>query len=150
MTRNQSQALEVQLRVPRESYSVREPIEVTLVLKNQTDAPITINKRMAINPGQMGEGSWEVKFAVVFPPGERLIRGALINRGKPHQEHFTVLPPGGEYSRTHILTRYFWMELPGAYEVKAIYHNSVDGSQFGLSAWTGEITSDPIYLRVTD
>ena len=150
MTTNQSQALEVQLTMPKESYSVGESIDVTLVLKNQSNAPLTINKRMGINPKKMAEGSWEVKFDVTFPPGERLMIDTRINRGEPHQEDFTVLPPGGETSMVYTLTKYYWMELPGAYEVKATYHNSIDGSMFGLSAWTGESTSNPVYLRVTE
>jgi len=150
MSTNQNQVLGIELRVPKESYSIGEPIEVTVLLKNQSNAPLTINKRMGINPGHMGEGSWEVKFDVTFPPGERLMIHTLINpRGLKHDD-FTVLSPEGEISRIYTLTNYYWMELPGAYEVKATYHNSIDGSMFGLSAWTGEITSNPIYLKVSE
>ena len=38
MSANQSQALEIQLRIPKESYAVGEPIDATLVLKNRSSA----------------------------------------------------------------------------------------------------------------
>ena len=150
MSTKQNQALEIQLRAPKESYSVGEEINVTLILKNQSNAPFTINQRMGISLERMAEGTWEVMFDIVFPPGERLITGAFINRGEPDQDDFLLLPPGGETSMTYTLTDWYWMELPGTYEVKATYHNSVDGSQFGLSAWTGEITSNSVSLKVTE
>ena len=150
MTMNQNQDLGIQLSVPKESYSVGEPIEVTLTLKNQSNAPLDINKRMGISPNEMAEGTWEVKFDVAFPPGERLVISTRINRGEPDQEDFALLPAGGEVSRVYTLTDFYWMQLPGAYEVKATYHNRVDGSQFGLSAWTGEITSNIVYLKVIE
>jgi hypothetical protein len=150
MIKKRSNAIEVQLRITKESYSVEEPIEVTVVLKNGSNDPLTINKRMGINPGHMGEGSWEVKFDVAFPPGQRLMIDTLINRGQPSREDFTLLPPRGEISTVYPLTKFYWMKLLGAYQVRATYHNSVDGSQFGLSAWTGEITSNPIHLKVTE
>ena len=148
MTGNQSQAPKLQLIAPKEGYSVGEPIEVTLVLKNLTNAPLTVNKRMAINPGQMGEGRWEVKFDVTFPPGKRLLRVTKIRREKLKEDDFTVLLPGEEINRDYPLTDYFWMELPGTYGVKATYHNGNDGSMFELRAWTGDITSNSVSFRV--
>ena len=148
MTGNQGQALELQLTVPRESYSVGEEIKVTLVLKNQVDAPITVNKRMAFNPGHMGEGGWEVMFDINFPPGEHLTTVTFIRREELTQGDFTVLPPGGETSMDYKLSRFFSIKLPGDYKVKAIYHNSIDGSKFGLMAWTGDVTSNSVSFKV--
>jgi len=149
MTGNQGQALELQLKVPKENYSVGEEIKVSLVLKNRTDAHVTVNKRMAFNPGHMGEGGWEVMFDINFPPGEHLTTVTFIRREELNQGDFTVLPPGGGTGMDYKLTRYFSMKLPGDYEVKAVYRNVVDGSQFGLSAWTGEITSNSVSFKVT-
>ncbi|MEW5759157.1 MAG: hypothetical protein AB1779_00140 [Candidatus Thermoplasmatota archaeon] len=150
MNTKPTQVLGIQLKAQKESYSVGEKINVTVILKNLSDAPITINKRMGINPKYMPEGYWEVKFDIVFPPGKRLIRCAFINRGKLDKEDFTLLQPGEEKSEAYTLTDWYWMKLPGIYEVKVTYHNSIDGKQFGLSAWTGEITSKPVFLRVVD
>jgi hypothetical protein len=145
-----SDALEFQLRVTKEKYSVGEPIEVILLLTNRSDTPLTVNKRMGFNPGHMGEGSWEVRFNVTFPPGKRLVIGTLINPVSLEDDDFTILAPGREISSIMTLTRFYWMELPGTYTVTATYHNSDDGRRFGLSAWTGDIASNPIHFKVTE
>jgi hypothetical protein len=152
MSTNQNRGLEIQLKLIKESYFIGEPIDIILILKNQSNAPLTINKRMGINPPpeRMVEGTWEVKFDIAFPPGERLVTSTLINRGEPDREDFIVIPPGGEIQKTYTLTDFYWMELPGTYEIKAIYHNTNDGEMFELSAWTGNITSNPVRLRVID
>ena len=150
MSTNQNQALEIQLRVPKESYAVGEPMDVTVILKNHSNAPVTINKRMGINPTDMPEGYWELRFAFTYQTEAALFPGPPVNRGKPRAKDFTVLSPEGEMSWTYTLTDWHRIRLQGDYQVKAIYHNSVDGSQFGLSAWTGEITSNPVNLKVTE
>jgi hypothetical protein len=149
MSTNQNQALGIELRVSKKSCSIGEPIDATLILNNQSNTALTINKRMAINPWWMRE-LWEVKFDIVFPPGERITATTLINRKEPDKEDFITLPPGEEIERTYILTDYYWMELPGIYEIRVIYHNSDDGRRFGLSAWMGEVTSAPVHLRITE
>ena len=150
MSTNQSQALDIQLRVPKENYAVGESIDATLVLKNHSNAPITINKRMGINPEEMAEGYWEVRFDITFPPEMPAFPSVLVNRGEPDADDFTLLLAGEEFSKSYTLTNWNWMQFLGTYEVKAIYNNSVDGSQFGLSAWTGEITSNSVSLEVTE
>jgi hypothetical protein len=150
MSGNRNRGLEIELRMRKDTYSVGEPIEVILVLKNRSDAPLTINKRMGFNPGHMGEGSWEVRFDVAFPPGRRPITHTLINPVSLEEDDFTTLPPGGEISTLMTLTKYYWMKLPGTYSVTATYHNSNDGGKFGLSAWMGDIASNSIRLKVTE
>lgn len=148
MTDNTKELLTLLLEPSQQSYSAGEAIDVTLILKNESNSPVTVNKRMGINPGKMLEGTWEVKFNVTFPPGERLITATLINRGKPTREDFVALPPGHEIRKVYTLSDYYWMELPGTYNIKAIYHNSDDGEKFGFSAWKGDITSNVISLEV--
>ena len=143
------QSLQLQMKAFKENIPVGEPVEVELRLINKSKGPYVVNQRMAINPGKMVEGKWEVKFDVTFPPGKRLIRGAKIRREELKKEDFRTLSPGELISKTYILTRYYWMELAGTYTVIATYHNGVNGSQFGLSAWTGEIISNSISFRVT-
>jgi hypothetical protein len=149
MRNDQSQSLQLQLRILKESYAVGEPVEVELLLINKSKDPCIVNQRMAINPGNMAEGRWEVQFDVTFPPGKRLIRGAKIRREELQKEDFYTLSPGEHISKTYSLTRYYWMELKGTYTVKAIYSNKVSGRQFGLTAWTGEIISNSISFNVT-
>ena len=147
---NKEQPLELRLEISEDSFSGRDKIGVSLILKNQSGTPVTVNKRMSINPEDMPEKLWEVRFDIVFPPGEREIRGSLINRGRPQQVDFMTLQPGVEVRQVYTLTDWYWMRLPGTYEVKAVYHNAVDGSQFGISAWTGEITSNSVSFRVNE
>lgn len=147
---DRNQMLVIRLEVPKESYSLGEPIEVTVVLKNQSGSPVTINKRMGVNPADMAQGYWELRFDMTYPPGTPFFPKPLVNRGRPNTEDFTLLPPGEEISRTYQLTDWCRMQFLGDYEVKAIYNNAADGSQFGLSAWTGEISSNSIKLQVTE
>ena len=149
MTGNSSKSLGVELRVSKESYRAVEPVFATVVLRNKSDSELTINKRMGLNPKAMAEGTWEVKFDIAFPPGERPVMGTLVNRGKPRERDFTQLQPGGEFTESFVLNRFHSMELPGTYEIRVTYHNSDDGARFGVAAWTGEITSTPVKLRVT-
>lgn len=148
MSTDQNQTLGIELRMSKEKYAPEEPITASVTLKNQSRAPISVNKRMAINPGRMPPSTWEVKFDVVSPPGERNIIVTLINRGKPRQSHFVRLSPGEQISRDYVLTEFYWMGLPGTYEVKATYNNHIDGSPFGFCAWTGEVTSNPVTFKV--
>jgi len=149
MEPNKEQPLELQLEISDTNFSVQDKISVALILKNQSGTPVTVNKRMSINPEDMPDKLWEVRFDIVFPPGEREIRGSLINRGRPGQDDFMTIQPGGEVRQSYTLTDWYWMRLPGTYEITAVYHNVVDGSQFGLSAWTGEITSNSVSLTVS-
>jgi hypothetical protein len=146
---NKEKCLEIQLRTIRDSYAKGEPVEVELVLTNRSEAPCTVNKRMAIYVEQMADNNWEVKFDITFPPGKRLIRGALIRREGLKKDDFTVLPAGESLHKTLNLSRYNWLELPGTYQIKALYHNSVTGQEFGVEAWTGEINSNSISFQVT-
>lgn len=145
-----NQILEIQLIIPRESYSVGEPIDVTIVLKNRSSDSIVINQRMGVNPTDMADGHWELKFDIKYPPETPPFPKPRVNRGDPDSEDFSTLPPGGEMTKTFILTDWHLMQFLGTYEVKAVYRNVIDGSQFGLSAWTGEITSNSVFVKVTE
>jgi hypothetical protein len=146
---NAEKGLQIQLKIVRDSYAVGEPVEVELVLLNQSEAPVTVNKRMAIFAGQMAEGNWEVKFDIKYPPGERLVRGAKIRREELNKDDFAVISAGENIHKTFNLSRYYWLELPGPYEVKAFYHNSKNGQEFGSKAWTGDLNSNSISFKVT-
>ena len=150
MSTNQKQVLEIQLVIPRNNYSVGEPIDATVILKNRSNNPVVINQRMGVNPTDMADGHWELKFDITYPPETPPFPGPLVNRGDPDSEDFTTLPSGGEITRTIEITGWHLMQFPGTYSIKAVYHNFVDGSQFGLSAWTGEITSDSVSLTVNE
>jgi hypothetical protein len=140
----------IELKLLKNTYSVGESVEVLLVLKNRSDVPLTVNKRMGFNPGYMAEGDWEVKFNITFPPGKRLLIDTLINPENLEKEDFTTLPPARELSKSVILTDYYWMKLPGTYSVTATYHNTEDGSKFGFTAWMGDIISNSVTFNVTE
>jgi hypothetical protein len=146
---NPGNGLQIRLSATAEIYTIGDSVEVDLVLVNQSETSCIVNKRMAIYAGQMADGGWEVKFDITYPPGERLIRGAKIRREGLGKKDFGVLSAGESLHKTYNLSRYNWLELPGRYEVKATYHNSVNGQEFGVAAWTGDIISNPISFRVT-
>jgi hypothetical protein len=142
-------ALQFQLNPKRDTYTAGEPVEVELVLTNRSEASCTVNKRLAVYVEQMAGDNWEVKFDITFPPGKRLIRGALIRRAELNKDDFSVLAAGESLRATCNLSRYNWLELPGTYQVKALYHNPVDGREFGLKAWTGDVYSNSISFNIT-
>jgi len=148
METNKKQPLELHLEIPKQSFSARDKISVVLALRNQSSFTVTVNKRMSINPSHMPEKLWEVWFDITYPPGKRKTRVSQINTRPPEQKHFINLSPGEEIRRAYTLTDWYWMQLQGTYEVKAVYHNLVDGSEFGLIAWTGEITSNSVSFKV--
>ena len=148
MANIQDKVLKIALKISEISYTLGEPVVVSVTLTNLSREIIIINKRMGINPGDMVEGTWEIKFDISFPPGERNIIGTLINRGKPQRNDFTELSPGENINRDYILTNYYWIQLPGKYSVQTTYHNSSYGSMFDLQAWVGEITSNKVHFFV--
>jgi hypothetical protein len=150
MGTSQDQSLELQLCVSKESYAAGEPIEATVTLKNRSDAPLTINKRMGIDPCGMPEGYWELRFEIAYPPGSPDYPVRPVNRGMPDAEDFALLSPGEEMTWSYTVSEWYSVVFPGDYEVKAVYSNPVDGSAFGLSAWVGEIVSDVVHLTVTE
>jgi len=150
MEARQILALELKLESGKTSYRVREPIEVRIILRNQSDRPVTINSRMGVNPGHLPDGYWELMFDITFPPGGRRYAGPPVHTGLPERKHFAVLPPNGEIGLDYVLTKWHWMQFPGPYEVRAVYRNIVDGKEYGVSAWTGEIKSNPIHLDVVE
>jgi len=147
---NQILKLDLKLKSVKDSFIVGEPIDVVVALRNQSDKPVTVNARMGVNPGHLPEGYWELMFDITYPPGGRRYAGPPVHTGLPDRKYFSGLPPNGEIKLEHDLTKWNWMQLPGAYEVRVIYKNIVDGKQFGITAWTGEISSNTIYLRVVE
>ena len=150
MATNENQILQIRLEIPKESYSIGEPIDVIVALNNRSNAPVTINKRMGVNPAEMSKGHWELRFDITYPAGTPPFPRPRVNRGNPKAEDFTLLSPGAEMTFSITLSSWHWLQFPGAYEVRAIYSNAVDGSQFGLSAWTGDITSNSVSFKVSE
>jgi hypothetical protein len=117
--------------------------QVNLVLKKRIKYS-WLSTKDGINP-EYGGGTWK-EVTITHP--QRMTTATLINRGEPQKGDSAVLPAGQRLKRRSP-ERLYWMELPGAYQVKAAYHNSNNGKRFGLSAWIGEITSNSISLTVS-
>ena len=149
-TEEQGVSLSLLLTVRKNSFKIGEPVEVTVGLRNEAGRPVTVNRRMAFKPLNYGPGGYgNVSFRVSNPPGHHPVRGTLVDPADPERNDFAALDPGQEITRSFVLSRSYWMGTPSSYRVTAVYRNSDRGQEYGLSAWTGELVSGELVLRIT-
>jgi hypothetical protein len=147
---NNKQQLLIQLKLAPKSYGVGEANDAILTLKNYSDLPLTVNERMVVSPGAMGDGYPEVRFDIVFPPWECLTNYPFINRGVPERADLALVSPGREVPTARGLSKYYWMKFPRTHEIRATYKNTDDDKRFGPSAWKGEVTLNSVRFEVTE
>ena len=140
------------LSVLRSEYAPGEDTVVRLSLRNDSSRGLTINGRCAVKgfPGGRVEKSWEVDFTVARNQQPCPRFGVIIETRPVDFDNFIVLDGGAEYHCEYAITKYFIMDQPGDYEIQAIYRNSHDGQEYGLMAWTGQIVSNRVRVRISD
>jgi hypothetical protein len=117
------------------------PVPIALVFTNASDAPIWINANQA---------DATVEVGVVGPRVERLpregggepLKAADFVRLEPHGLHRIDLP---DLIGARVRSR---LTLGGRYLIRAAYRNDSDGARFGVNAWTGTVTSEPLAIDV--
>ena len=130
-------ALTVAINPGQSVFGPRDPIEFSVVLTNQSDDPVMVNRRMEL---QRPELYLEIRDA----------RGNLRRWMPPvpppplARDDFQVIASEDEIAVTVTdVSRYLSVSLaPGVYSVRARYRNSMRGDEFGLDAWTGEVVSE--------
>ena len=142
--------LNARLSICRCDYARGEDIVVTLSLSNTSDAPLTINIRCGMRPFPDGgrRDTWETDLVVTYeneacPRFIVMIRREQLDRGD-----FATLDSGSQYLCDYQITRYFIMDQPGDYDIQAVYQNGHNGQEYGLTAWTGQVVSNTIRVRV--
>lgn len=130
----------------KEEYAVGEEVLVSMVLTNETQEPITVNKRFAVNEEAGVEaGFGEVFFIIKDSANNPLPFLPLVKVWHPEEEDFTTLQPG-ELTAWIIELAWPYDLSPGEYTVQAIYRSAVVPE--GIEAWIGTLSSNTLTLRI--
>jgi hypothetical protein len=130
--------LDVALKARRE-YAFSDPVAITVTVTNLFDPPLLLNSRLLVNhrllPG-------ELSFLITDPDGKRCEIQRLVSAMDIRDEDFVSVPRGMSIQRTIDLGDFFQMRKKGTYNVRVIYHNSVDQTADGRRAWVGALASE--------
>jgi hypothetical protein len=134
--------LELELRVPDGPVPLGDEVVVEVVLANQGTTPVLVNGRMLMAPPDMPEPFREVTFEVNGPPGYVNRRLVHVNAGRPRPEQFVELAPGDHITKAFELTMLESMNLPGSYDVRATYANTVVDPALPQRPLVGRVSSE--------
>jgi hypothetical protein len=135
--------LELSIQTNSDVYHTGEPIDVTITLKNTSDAPVTVVNRLDFpHP--------ELRMKITDANGHRLTWLPPIPPRPLGKEDFTKVSADEAIAST---TRDIGKHLsdrpqPGTYSVVTTYTNEHPGKEFGLHAWTGSIISNTVVLTI--
>lgn len=143
-------ALSARLSVSRSEYVSGEDIVVSLSLRNTSRNQLTINGRCGVRsfPSGSEKGTWEVDFVVMHEQQPCPRSFIIIERRPVNSGNFVVLDAGSEYTCEYTITTHFVMDQPGHYDIQGVYQNGHGGQEYGLTAWTGEVVSNRITVRI--
>lgn len=144
---NDSDLLSIVMDLPVQTIKLGETIEANITLKNISDSPLVVNKRLLLNL-PVGEMS-EMWFEIQNNEGKSLPLGVLIRVRLPIPSDFIVLQPDQSISDTYDLNYWYLIKEPGVYTVKAIYRNTTIPQGY-TNVWTGEISSEVIQIEITE
>src|SRR5438046_1549511 len=98
----------------------RDALRCTLMLRNQSDSSLWVNRRLAINHPVSPAHLREVDFLIQGPGGRVAEFEAKVRVGLPQREDFVELTPGEAVERPFDLGLYFALAPGQEYEVQAI------------------------------
>jgi hypothetical protein len=99
---------------------VGAPTLLVARLRNPTDTPQVVNRRMLLN--HIG-GPGEMWLEVNGPEGYRNRRGFRVNAGPAPSEFFVTLGPGEWAEQSWELEKYATSDIQGHYDLTLTYHN---------------------------
>ena len=134
--------LQLELRVPDGPVPLADDVVVEVVLANRGTTPVLVNGRMLMSPPHTPEPFREVTFEVNGPPGYVNRRLVQVNAGRPRPEQFVELAPGDDLAKAFELTSLDSMNLPGSYDVRATYANTVVDPALPRRPWVGRLSSE--------
>jgi hypothetical protein len=141
--------LKLNLLLDKSEYSLDEPINVILSLKNLGPTPVMVNQRFYISAQQASGNQKEVYFDLVSPAGVKLACRNFYETGYPKSDYFKLLVPNeevkSEYPRN--LKGFFEIMEPGTYTINAVYQN-VFGEEIGLDVFKGQLVSEPVKFTI--
>jgi len=134
----------------RTSYSRSIPIPLTVTLRNISTAAVLINGRLGV--GYEDSVVRELYFTVYTADGQVLPvpneARTDVHRMPPRKDDFRYLEPGQTLATEVDVTMWYPCSRTGRYSIVFTYENTWDGKQFGIDAWTGRVSSEPVSLVV--
>ena len=119
--------LSFEISLPKTQFAVGEPIPLTMVLRNVSSEPLTVNKRLLVNDASARSAFRDVTLHIRTPSGDEAAFGFLINVGFPRPEDFTKLAPGEAFEKSLDISRWYRLDAAGEYDLKAVYQNALAG-----------------------
>lgn len=131
------------------TYAIGEPVVVLMVLINETQEPITVNERFAVNEQTFVEaGLGEVFFVIRDAANNPLPFLPLVTVFYPGAADFTTLQPGELTVWVAELTLYYDLATVGVYTVQAVYRSEIVPP--GIEAWVGVLESNTLTLTIIE
>ena len=150
-TSEAGEQLSLDLSLINDVFSSDDSLMATLVLKNETQNVLIVNKRMAPNgllSIQDDIPLGEIAFMIKDPDGKVLNFNARVHLVFPHAEDFVKLGPDKIIAYSYdLFTYYETYKTFGEYSIQALYHNEavVDGTS---PVWVGKIFSNTVSFKV--
>lgn len=136
--------IEVLLRA-EESYTIGEPMMVSVIVTNLFDQPLAMNRRMLVNHPAL-EG--ELYFWIVGPNKKLWQIQRRVTPLPIRAEDFSVLKRGMSMERTIDLADFYGLTEPGNYKIYVAYRNDMDQPIGSLMAWKGQAWSVPLIIHI--
>jgi len=131
----------------KSSFRLGSSILVQVKLSNASAHPIWINKRMGV--GYEDSMVREIFFTVYDASTGRVIPAPEdervdAHRLPPSRGDFQQLGPGDAADVVVDLSYWYRFKLAGNYQIIFTYDNHYDGGEFGVKAFKGKVTSNPV------
>ena len=131
------------------TYAIGEPVVVLMILLNETQEPITVNERFAVNEQTFVEaGLGEVFFVIRDAANNPLPFLPRVTVFHPEAEDFTTLQPGELTVWVAELTLFYDLARVGVYTVQAVYRSEIVPA--GIKAWVGVLESNTLTLTIIE
>lgn len=132
-------ALKLDIQPLKSQFVEGESIVINTVFRNQAPFGFRINNEWWAWPN-----TCSLSFEIEDPLGKKVEKERMyIRRPNPNKQDFTAINGNGQWEYKADL-RYFNKPLtvPGVYKITATYMNKDDGSEYGVNAWVGTVTSN--------
>jgi hypothetical protein len=146
-----TQPLILLARTEATSFGVGAPIPVAVTLRNVSSDPIWVNARL-------GAGYEDGMFRELYFTVIDASTGATLpvpetarvdaHRLPPTRDDFRELAAGEEVTTSVDLAFWYPFQTPGAYRIVFTYENDDDGQAFGLDAFTGATSAEPLEITI--
>jgi len=127
-----------------------EPIPVRLALRNVSASTMWVNRRLGA--GYEDNVEREVYFTVFSAEGAVLPvpeeARVDVHRMPPVRADFAQLNPAASIEATLDAAMWYPFRQAGKYRIVFTYENLRDGKEFGLDAFRGKVSADPLSIVI--